>query len=176
MAKPQSPLDSIDVSSDTLSSEVQYPRAGFFRRVAAMIYDGLVAVAVGMCAGLVILVCLTILHANQVIGAEVEHFSDFLTQSVLFTSIVQVWVLAWVIGFFMWFWAKGGQTIGMRAWRMRIFSTTEEPMTMGRLWLRLICSLGGLGTLLVIFYAETKTVVTRFGRKDRNFGTYASGK
>lgn len=58
MAKPQSPLDSIDLSSDTRSSEAQYPRAGFFRRVAAMIYDGLVAVAVGMCAGLVILVCL----------------------------------------------------------------------------------------------------------------------
>ncbi|MEP1384395.1 MAG: RDD family protein, partial [Paraglaciecola sp.] len=27
-------------------------RAGFFRRLAAMIYDLLVAVAIGMCAGL----------------------------------------------------------------------------------------------------------------------------
>lgn len=56
----------------------------------------------------------------------------------------------------MWFWAKGGQTIGMRAWRMRIFSTTDEPMTMGRLWLRLICAFGGLGTLLVIFMPKQK--------------------
>lgn len=133
-----------------------YPRAGFFRRVAAMIYDALVAVAVGMCAGLIILVLLTILHARGLIGQDVEHFSDFLSQSLLFMSVVQFWVAAWIIGFFLWFWAKGGQTIGMRAWRMRIFSTSEAPMTMGRLWLRLLCSLGGLGTLLVILMPKQK--------------------
>lgn len=133
-----------------------YPRAGFLRRVAAMIYDALVAVAVGMCAGLIILVTLTILHARGLIGQDVEHFSDFLNQSLLFMTIVQIWVAAWIIGFFLWFWAKGGQTIGMRAWRMRIFSTTESPMTIGRLWLRLICSLGGLGTVLVLFMPKQK--------------------
>ena len=164
MANPKSHKRRSSPSKSTLkespnsveNSETLYPRAGFFRRIAAMIYDGLVAVAVGMCAGLIILVALTILHANKVIGAEIEHFSDFLTQSSLFTSIVQLWVMAWIVGFFMWFWAKGGQTIGMRAWRMRIFSTTDEPMTMGRLWLRLICALGGLGTLLVIFMPKQK--------------------
>ena len=103
MANPKSHKRRSSPSKSTLkespnsveNSETLYPRAGFFRRIAAMIYDGLVAVAVGMCAGLIILVALTILHANKVIGAEIEHFSDFLTQSILFTSIVQLWVLAW---------------------------------------------------------------------------------
>ena len=144
------------VTDNNVPEQSIYPRAGFFRRVAAMIYDGLVAVAVGMCAGLIILVTLTILHARGVIGQDVEHFSDFLNQSFLFMSIVQIWVGAWIVGFFLWFWAKGGQTIGMRAWRMRIFSTTDTPMTFGRLWLRLVCSLGGLGTLLVILMPKQK--------------------
>ena len=133
-----------------------YPRAGFMRRIAAMIYDSLVAIAVGMCAGLIILVALTILHARGLIGQHIEHFSDFLSQSLVFMTLVQVWVAGWIILFFLWFWAKGGQTIGMRAWRMRMFSTTDTPMTMGRLWLRLLCSLGGLGTILVLFQPKQK--------------------
>jgi len=57
----------------------------------------------------------------------------------------------WIAGFFLWFWRRGGQTLGMRAWRLRIYSTVEEPMTWPRLLIRLVASLGGLGTLLVLF-------------------------
>ncbi|MET1219292.1 MAG: RDD family protein [Glaciecola sp.] len=128
-----------------------FPRAGFMRRLAAMIYDALVAIAVGMVAALAFLFILVILHSNAVVGANVEHFSDFMQTSVLFTTLLQVWVVMWVLGFFLWFWAKGGQTIGMRAWRMRIFSTVEAPMTFPRLLLRLVASLGGMGTLFVLF-------------------------
>lgn len=145
------PKQDLQDEKASVQARLDFPRAGFMRRLAAMIYDALVAVAVGMVAALVLLVIFTICHSNGLIGQEYEHFSDFMQKSALYTLLLQIWVGAWVLGFFMWFWAKGGQTIGMRAWRMRIFSTVEAPMTFGRLCLRLVSALGGLGTLLVLF-------------------------
>lgn len=135
----------------------EFPRAGFFRRLAAMVYDALVAVAVGMCAAMVMLVAMIILLENSVLDKQgFEHSSDVISHSLLYTTILQVWVSLWVLGFFMWFWRKGGQTIGMRAWQLRLFSTNDKPMTYGRVLLRIVCSLGGLGTLLVLFDFKNK--------------------
>ncbi len=134
-----------------------FPRAGFIRRLAAMIYDALVAVAVGMCAGLVFMVCLMIGFEQGWIDTQgYTHFMDFFQNSILFTTLSQLWVAIWVAGFFLWFWKHGGQTIGMRAWRLRLFSTTDHPMGYARALLRLFSSLLGLGTLLVIFDPKNK--------------------
>ncbi|MFT4939103.1 MAG: putative RDD family membrane protein YckC [Paraglaciecola sp.] len=134
-----------------------FPRAGFFRRLAAIIYDTLVAVAVGMCAAMVMLIVLLLLTENGVIdNLGYEHFSDVIQHSRVYQTILQVWVTIWVIGFFLWFWRNGGQTMGMRAWQLRLFSTTDKPLGYGRAFLRLITSLGGIGTLLVLFDIKHK--------------------
>lgn len=134
-----------------------FPRAGFLRRLAAMVYDVLVAVAVGMVAAMVMTVTLILLFENGVLDKQgYEHVSDIIQQSVLYKSIVQSWVFLWVTGFFVWFWRNGGQTIGMRAWRMRLFSTNDKPMGYGRAFMRMVYSLGGLGTLLVLLDFKNK--------------------
>ena len=135
----------------------QFSRAGFFRRLAAMIYDFLVAVAVGMCAGLVMLVALLIMFESQIIDQTGhEHFMDLMQHSIVYPLILQIWVTLWVVCFFLWFWRNGGQTIGMRAWRLRLFSTNDKTFGYGRALLRLVCSLGGLGTLLVLLDIKSK--------------------
>lgn len=139
----------------TPSSDVK--RAGFIRRLLAMVYDTLVAIAVGMCAGLVLIVTLVILLKNGVLDMQgYAEPSQAIQASLLYTLLIQGWIAIWVIGFFLWFWKHGGQTLGMRAWRLRIYSTTEQPMTWSRLLIRLISSLGGLGTLLVLFDVKNK--------------------
>lgn len=126
-------------------------RASFIRRVAAMVYDLLVAVAIGMCAAIVMTVVFTLLYENGVLDkGGIEHTSDVLQHSLLFQIIMQVWVGLWMAGFYLWFWRNGGQTLGMRAWRLRIFSTNEKPFGYARALVRLIFSFGGLGTLLVL--------------------------
>ncbi|KXI31046.1 hypothetical protein AX660_00330 [Paraglaciecola hydrolytica] len=122
-----------------------------------MVYDLLVAVAVAMVAAIVMTVVFTLLYENGVLDkGGLEHVSDVMQQSLLYQVSMQLWVGLWVAGFFLWFWRNGGQTIGMRAWRLRIFSTTTQPFGYGRALLRLICSLGGLGTLLVLFDIKHK--------------------
>ncbi len=128
-----------------------YHRAGFFRRLAAIIYDILVAVAVGMCAAMVMLVAMLLLVENDVLNNHgYEHFSDLIQHAPVYQYILQGWVAAWVIAFFLWFWRNGGQTIGMRAWRLRIVSTNENPLTYTRAFVRMLTSFLGLGTFLVL--------------------------
>jgi uncharacterized RDD family membrane protein YckC len=122
-----------------------------------MVYDVLVAVAVGMCAGLVMMFSLLAMFELNIISKNGnEHFMDFFQSSFIYPLILQIWVALWVVGFFLWFWRNGGQTIGMRAWRLRLFSTTDKPFGYKRALLRLICSLGGVGTILVLFDLKSK--------------------
>ncbi|MFT4654441.1 MAG: putative RDD family membrane protein YckC [Kangiellaceae bacterium] len=133
-------------------------RAGFFRRLAAMLYDALIALAVGMLAALIIIAFLTLLLESGILSKQgYEHVSVLIQSSFYYSLIIQVWVVLWVVGFFLWFWKNGGQTLGMRAWRLRIYSLHEETsIGYARLLLRLISSLGGLGTLLVLVDIKSK--------------------
>ena len=132
-------------------------RAGFFKRLAAIIYDTLVAVAVAMCAALVMIVTLVILFENGVLDKQgYAQSSDVIQNSLLYATLIQVWVSLWVIGFFLWFWKHGGQTIGMRAWRLRLYSMNDKPVGYGRLLIRLVTSFGGVGTLLTLLDYKSK--------------------
>ncbi len=143
-------------------------RAGFFRRLAAMIYDCLIAVAIAMLSGLVIVTFLVVLFEQNIIANNsYQHANEFLQQSLLYKIVVQGWVLLWVSIFFLWFWKNGGQTLGMRAWRLRIYTLDEnQHMGYGRLFIRLVASLCGLGTLLVLFDFKNKQSL-----QDRIVGT-----
>lgn len=135
----------------------KHTRANFLRRLAAIVYDLLVAVAVGMCAAMIMLITMLLLVENNILSNQGhEHFSDLIQHSFSYQLTLQVWVAIWVVGFFLWFWRNGGQTIGMRAWRLRLFSTNDKPFGYTRALVRLIFSFGGLGTLLVLFDFKSK--------------------
>ncbi|WP_371194883.1 RDD family protein [Glaciecola sp. SC05] len=133
-------------------------RAGFFRRLAAMVYDSLIAVAIGMLSALILIGILTALFETNVLSKQgYEHVSEIMQQDWLYKLIVQAWVTFWVCAFFLWFWKNGGQTLGMRAWRIRIYNLNpDEPVGYGRLIIRLLSALGGLGTLLVLLDFRNK--------------------
>lgn len=134
------------------STKIAHTRASFFRRLAAMIYDLLVAIAIALCASMVMLVTLLLLVENNILSNQgYQHFSDLVQHSFIYQLILQVWAGSWILFFFLWFWRHGGQTIGMRAWRIRIFSTDDQPFGYARAFLRAIASFGGIGTLLVLF-------------------------
>ena len=146
-----------DKTVTTAPANKDMARAGFVRRLAAMIYDALVATAVGMCAAMILIVGLVVSLKNGWLDLQgYAEPNELLQQSVGYKALIQVWVVLWVSVFFLWFWKRGGQTLGMRAWRLRIFSTNEAPVTWSRLVLRLVSSLAGLGTLLVLFDVKNK--------------------
>ncbi len=63
-------------------------------------------------------------------------------------GLLQLLLLATAGLFFVWFWTHGGQTLGMRAWRLRVEQLSGEPVTLGAAAIRFfvgIVSLGALG-------------------------------
>lgn len=172
MSKPNKKSASSRSSSSSSKAEAEqaaaFPRASFLRRLAAMVYDLLVAVAVGMVAAMAMILTLVILLENGVLDKQgYEHTSELIQQSLLYKVIIQTWVGTWVLVFFLWFWRNGGQTIGMRAWRMRLFSTNDEPLTYKRTFFRVVASLGGLGTLLVLLdYKHKQSLQDRLAKTE----------
>ncbi|PRO70536.1 RDD family protein [Alteromonas gracilis] len=155
---PKSSTTAEHENASSADSDIEtLERAGFIRRLLAMVYDTLVATAVGMCAAMVMIVTLVVMLKNGTLDLQgYAEPADLIQASFGYKLLIQTWVGFWIAGFFLWFWRRGGQTLGMRAWRLRIYSTVEEPMTWPRLFIRLFASLGGLGTLLVLFDFKNK--------------------
>ncbi len=84
---------------------------GLLRRLAALLYDSLLVAALLMLA--------TVPYVMLTDGAAVPHWVRVLFQTYL---------LAVMFGFFSWFWLHGGQTLGMRAWRLRVVSGDGGPI------------------------------------------------
>lgn len=82
--------------------------APIWRRLAALVYDGLLYVALLM-AGLVLATPLVAFWVAKDATTPLHNF-----------AVLQVY--GYVIGllFFGWSWARGGQTLGMRVWRLQV--------------------------------------------------------
>jgi uncharacterized RDD family membrane protein YckC len=93
-------------------------KSRFFRQLASIVYDLLVVVA--------LLMVLT----GLVIAARAGRAFD--PQSAWFRLLLLVgW---WA--YFAWSWTHGGQTLGMRAWRLQLESSAGGPVSLGRASLR----------------------------------------
>src|SRR5690606_41442182 len=71
--------------------------------------------------------------------------------------ILQVALLAVTAGYFVISWRRGGQTIGMRAWRIRIVATEGGALPWSRALLRFAVALVSLGALGLGFRSEEHT-------------------
>lgn len=106
----------------------EQPVAGLARRLAAMVYDALLVAAVW----LVTIFALTAAnHFQAVSGAWF--------QTILFLQ---------AFGFFAFFWLRDGQTLGMRAWRLRLIANNGRDLTLNQVtirWMTALISLVALG-------------------------------
>jgi uncharacterized RDD family membrane protein YckC len=107
--------------------------AGLLRRIGAMIYDGLLMLAVWMFT----LFPLVMISNDAVSGP--------LVRALLFLELY---------GFFAWFWMRRGQTLGMLAWRLEIHNG-GRPFTLAQATRRFLGALAsfvclGLGYLWIL--------------------------
>lgn len=117
------------------------PRALLAWRLLAMIYDALPVLALWMLAGTVFTLVYTFSgHAQR------ENIAPFSAWQWL------LWGVCWGITgcYATASWRRGGQTLGMRPWRLQLESRDGTPLLRGQLWRRytvatLSMLLGGLG-------------------------------
>jgi uncharacterized RDD family membrane protein YckC len=98
---------------------------GLMRRLAALLYDGVLLFGVLLlAAGLVV-----VPYMSLVGGAFPNHAWWF-----------RAWLVAVVAGFYAYFWTHGGQTLGMSAWRLRLIRADGGNPNVADALRRLVCT------------------------------------
>ncbi|MGI9291303.1 MAG: RDD family protein [Gammaproteobacteria bacterium] len=123
--------------------------ASLWLRLAALFYDSLLLLAVWFIA-IAILLPLTG-------GEAVEANNPLLTTYLLFISFF----------FYAWFWKHGGQTLGMRSWKLQLHNLREGPLSWSQCLLRFIVAipaglLFGLGYVWMLIAKQKLTWHDRY--------------
>ena len=150
--------------------------AGFGRRFAALIYDGFLLIAVLMPYIWVVV----LIH-----GGAVTEASGRLTWWAFRAGALAIMATYYVLN-----WTRSGQTLGMRAWRLRTLTDSGKPLQVGRAVARFCWGLAawlpfGLGVLWLYADPEHLALHDRLSRtrvvvlarsRDRNQRTEAEDR
>ncbi|HEY7865641.1 MAG TPA: RDD family protein [Psychromonas sp.] len=124
------------------------PRANFLKRAGAYIYDLFAVSALLMLAGILAIIVVIIADNTGLINLDAyRDVADYLASSQIFALYLAI-VL---IGFYGYFWTKAGQTIGMKAWRLRVQNSDGSNISFTQSLIRMATSAFGLGNILVFF-------------------------
>lgn len=104
-----------------MNHRADIPHPALPRRLAALVYDTLLV--------------LPIIMLSVFLGMLVRSFLpmalpvDGSQSAALHPVLVQGIAIVTVTGFFCWFWLRGGQTLGMQAWRIKLVNFEGEAPT-----------------------------------------------
>jgi len=106
------------------------------RRLASLLYEALLVFAVGFAAGLAFLLA-----------------SGGAPQAGWLRHAHQAFLLAVFAAYFLWCWLRGGQTLAMKAWRIRLVGATPAR-ALARFCLALVLVPTGLSILWALADAD----------------------
>lgn len=90
------------------------------KRLAALIYDTFLVLPIVMASVALCMGVRTLVYGS--VAGDIN-------QAALNPHLVQFIAVLVVIGFFTWFWVRGGQTLGMQAWRIKLVSLDSKPVS-----------------------------------------------
>lgn len=124
--------------------KIHHQPAPLWRRFMAMLYDSLLLAAALMLSALPVVI-----------------FYDGITSGWARLAF-QIYLLVVAFVFFGWFWVHGGQTLGMRSWRLRLISEEDKAVGWKTALVRFMAALlsglvAGLGYLWALVDARHRT-------------------
>jgi uncharacterized RDD family membrane protein YckC len=135
----------------------EFVRAGFWRRFASLVYDILAIIAFAMLTVILYLFAIQGLISADVLSLNgAEDVSAFIQHSMLLSGIRSVLLVIVTLVFFGYFWTKSGQTIGMRAWRLKVQTHNGGLISWSQSLIRSFSALLGIGNLLVLVDLKNK--------------------
>ena len=132
-----------------------FPRAGFWRRFASLIYDSLVVISLSMLTAILYFAAIQSFIALGFIP-QTEDPAALIQDSPLLYGIRSVLFIGVNIVFFAYFWTKSGQTIGMRAWRLKVQTLDGKLINWPKAIIRCTSALLGLGNIVVLIDFKNK--------------------
>ncbi|MBO69164.1 MAG: hypothetical protein CL398_12755 [Acidiferrobacteraceae bacterium] len=116
-----------------MSKLIEPTPAGLMRRISALLYDMLLVTAATFIAFL----------PAPLIGS-------FIDESIWGTSLTSLYLLGVWFFFLGWFWTHGGQTLGMKAWRIKVIHVHALRVRWGTAAARFGISNAGFLLLLML--------------------------
>lgn len=101
-----------------MQTNTHYRPAGLLRRIAAMFYDSLLIIAILIIATYLLL---PFTHGQAIEAGNVWY---------------QIYLLLIIVGFYGGFWYFRGQTLGMLAWHMKLYSMHGGEVTFKQIFIR----------------------------------------
>ncbi|MBL0458165.1 RDD family protein [Aeromonas enteropelogenes] len=133
------------------STKPGYPSAGLLRRLGALLYDALVVTSLLIIAGFIGMAVAKLLLVTGMASVPAGEDSLWLLTRHRYSLIYTLWLTFVICGFYTWFWTRAGQTIGMRAWRLRIQNEDGSNIRITQALIRLATAAFGLGNLMCLF-------------------------
>ena len=115
--------------------------AGFLKRLMALIYDSLVVIAILFLASAVVMALV-----SMILDPEAVTEQKVLVENPFYFS----WLIFCWYYYYAWCWRKGGQTLGMKAWRLKLISIDEQPIAYKNTLIRFFSCCFGLANFWVL--------------------------
>jgi uncharacterized RDD family membrane protein YckC len=93
--------------------------AGLRRRLASMLYESLLLLGV---------LALTFMVPLLILGVGLEYTPP--------GGVLWVYIFVVLGMYFLWYWRRGGQTLAMQTWKLRVVDIQGEPVSLRQGWLR----------------------------------------
>lgn len=136
--------------------------APIWRRIAAIIYDSFLVLAITFLVGFINLGIQMKIHGAEQLKALTESGQS------IGGPVFSIALFLCVFSFFAYCWTRQGQTLGMKAWRLQIKNDDGSMMSMGQCLIRTLVALpallGGIGLIWCLFDNEKMSLQDRVSR------------
>ena len=112
-------------SADDRGVPLAAPCASLTRRALALAYEALLLLALLLVSALPV--------------AMITHAAD----AMVARPLLQVYLVAVAASYFVWQWRRGGQTLAMKTWRIRIVTREGAPLALRHALSRFVFALAG---------------------------------
>ena len=134
-----------DNKTDSKTDNKTVYHAGLFRRFASLVYDSLIITSI-----LFLATTIAILLVSLVLGTNaITENSILVGNPIFFFWLVFTW-----FSYYAWCWRKSGQTLGMKAWRLKLITLDSSVISYKNALLRFFSAFLGLANLWALLPAK----------------------
>ncbi len=112
--------------------------APLWKRILAAVYDGLAVIGLLMGVFVVVFVTAILILGKHAVIEEHVLWGSWIVRSIMLLSVFIYFHLSW---------RKGGQTLGMKSWRLYVIRPDKQPIALWQSALRFISGLLVIGWL-----------------------------
>ncbi|OAN19067.1 hypothetical protein A3K86_01460 [Photobacterium jeanii] len=131
--------------------------AGVLRRLGAWLYDLLIVVAILMLAGgIAMAVVASLQYLGVVDTSGYQDVGEYLGKHPIAGILYPGYLTVVIVAFYAYFWCQSGQTLGMRAWKLRVQNADGSNIGFTQALIRMATSAFGLGNFIALFGKDKK--------------------